>query len=354
MSNQSVVVELNNMSNPLSYACQDLLEKQNYVNLVEVTYLYDLAYPTSLDTGTARLEVESNLLKQIAAVYGLGSGSACTEPPLEGLWVLKASSVPQNGTDVFGKCLELAPSAKEGCISLSSALAVSVVGPEDPNEIVRHISEEMSNGAVSANTNLRVSFLGTHVDVESYEGTGKESLAPAINSQVTNATNSEQSFTPIGISGAVCLALAFIGLVLSVFIRRRRRRQRSEMQAIAAERESQLGDDEEDSMYVPPSKGEIRRLSREVVVDCEETMSDGMSEEYIEVSSPCSLEDMGNKMKNELLGLHGAKGAANPGYRKAKSESEHSESDCDSWAQADATLGCLGVCVETDPMTAEI
>ena len=90
------------MSNPLSYACQDLLEKQNYVNLVEVTYLYDLAYPTSLDTGTARLEVESNLLKQIAAVYGLGSGSACTEPPLEGLWVLKASSVPQNGTDVFG------------------------------------------------------------------------------------------------------------------------------------------------------------------------------------------------------------------------------------------------------------
>lgn len=104
MTSQAVQIETNALNFPISFACQDLLDKQNSVNNVEVTFFYDLAFPNIFDEDIVRERVESSLMEQLAISYGLWDGTTCELPPWEGLWVLKASSAPQDTRNpLFGK-----------------------------------------------------------------------------------------------------------------------------------------------------------------------------------------------------------------------------------------------------------
>lgn len=104
MSSQAVQIVTNSLNFPVSCACQDLLDKQNSVNNVEVTFLYDLAFPGIFDEDIVRERLESNLMQQLAISYGLWDGTACELAPTEGLWVLKASSDPQDARNpLFGE-----------------------------------------------------------------------------------------------------------------------------------------------------------------------------------------------------------------------------------------------------------
>lgn len=101
MTDLAVQVDFNSLDFPISYACEELLEN-NVVSNIEVIFIYDLAIPSTLDEKTARAQIESNLLKELASSYGLLNGDICTNPPFEGLYVLKASIAPIENTTSFG------------------------------------------------------------------------------------------------------------------------------------------------------------------------------------------------------------------------------------------------------------
>ena len=103
MTDPAVQVDFNSIDLPIAYACQELL-KNNFVSTIEVIFTYDLVLPSELDEKTARAQIESNLLKELASSFGLLNGDACESPPLEGLYVLKASIEPiENTTSIGGK-----------------------------------------------------------------------------------------------------------------------------------------------------------------------------------------------------------------------------------------------------------
>jgi hypothetical protein len=102
-STKKVRVEFNSLDYPVSYACQDLLDAQTNSTLsnIKVEFLYDLAFPSSLDENAAREEIEGNLLKQLALSYGLWNGAACNDSPTTGLWLIKATSKPTDTPNPF-------------------------------------------------------------------------------------------------------------------------------------------------------------------------------------------------------------------------------------------------------------
>jgi len=95
-------IVFNSLDFPVSYSCQGRLTTEKGVSESEVKFLYDLAFPSSMNAETARAEIESNLLKQVATAYELFNGMACDgEPTGGGLWLLKASSDPQDAPNPF-------------------------------------------------------------------------------------------------------------------------------------------------------------------------------------------------------------------------------------------------------------
>ena len=93
---KSLRVEYNSLDFPTSYSCQNILDTFSNVTELEVTFLYDLAFPSTLNESNALALVESNLLQDLASSYGLWNGVACDKVPDGGLHIVKLSSEPQD------------------------------------------------------------------------------------------------------------------------------------------------------------------------------------------------------------------------------------------------------------------
>lgn len=246
----------------------------------------------------------------------------------------------------------MAPNATEKCASHAGGVDIAVVGPGDSPDIIDQIAKIMSRSAITARTAMRVSFLGTDIDFEAYDG-GQEHLPPAVNAAaepVQQVSNSSKPWTPLGVSMASGLCIAFFGLLLAFIARKRRLRRGIET----------LGIDRahNDNSHSQCEAGTLRKGGQEsrqqiesTIVNDDDMVSDGMSEPWEDFSTSYSF-DMGKTMKNELLGIHGDTGvAASPGFRVFR---EDAESETDSWDQAGATLGSLGARAMTSPSTGEI
>ena len=89
-------VEYNTLDLPISYSCQTILDTFKNVTEIKVAFLYDLAFPSTLNESNALAQIESNLLQDLALSYGLWNGVACDEVPNGGLYIVKLSSEPQD------------------------------------------------------------------------------------------------------------------------------------------------------------------------------------------------------------------------------------------------------------------
>jgi hypothetical protein len=222
-------------------------------------------------------------------------------------------------------------------------MTVTVVGPDDVADIIEHISNLMSNGAVTADTDLRVVFLGTQIDVESYSG-GRNNLAPAINNvelaPVGNDDVKDRTWTPIGVLLVLGICLAVVGVVSTLIVKRRRNLREKELKA--KEVEFPGNDDDSDAILKNRRDG-----TPQTCLSPASPNDDWISEMQRDDEVPSFYAvDMGHSMKSELFGVHGLIGVTtSPGFRM-RSDSEYTESDADSWAQADATLGALETAID--------
>mmetsp|Transcript_21458 Transcript_21458/g.35534 ORF Transcript_21458/g.35534 Transcript_21458/m.35534 type:complete len:375 (+) Transcript_21458:232-1356(+) len=334
----------------ISYACQFLMEN-NVVTPIEVSFYYDLLFDTGEDPRTERQYLEFLLLGQIAQEYGLQSGNACISPPEDGtFYLVQATSLPEDVPNPqFDECFDLIPAAGQECISYSGTVSGYVLGPDDPSTMVQFIASSLTNGVVTAGTSLQVAFLGTQIDPTNG---GRDSLTAAINQDepLADESASNDAFTYVGILLTVALACAFVGLVAVVWRMRQRRQQRWREELIMTTDANTTLDSGGGGAYdttgiitLPQSDHE----QRDTYDESELPSQYGMENMVIRPNHPGDLPpaqgsytfDLGDNMKLGVLGKHG--GSSSRAKRALVEESE--DSDVDSWAQTDATLGSLEV-----------
>ena len=231
----------------------------------------------------------------------------------------------------------MAPNAEQDCISYAGKITGYVAGVDDTTELIDFMATAMSHGSVTVGTTMEVSFLGTQIQ----NNEPRDALNAAVNAIEQPAQPKENNFTSVGVLLTVALCMAFVGLFLVIWKMRRRRHQYWREEVVMATRSQ---DDIPLEYEVPqtyPTQYGIEKFDplespRQYGIDNADLVSDGaFPEDQKEFTF-----DLGDRIKNELLGIHGGGGGGQrimPGVAPPASDS----SEDDSWAQPDATLASL-------------
>lgn len=246
-------------------------------------------------------------------------------------------------------CYTLIPEADEECVSYQATMTGDIIGLDDTLDTVALMAQQLNSDAVTATTeNIRILFLGTQLD---YGDTGRDVLPPAKNvvQETFSASFENNRFTVIGIAIVTGLTMAILGLVY-VIVRRKRSTERKSF-------EHQEFEDEDIKSTPPENKddddddtgSDSKDISRDV--DGEILNNDDNLPESPDEFDREYAFDLGGWMKSELLGIHGANTiTAQPS--KGGAEEGLSDSDNDSWAQTEGTIGSLELRLE--PIEAEV
>lgn len=234
----------------------------------------------------------------------------------------------------LGECLQLIPTEAESCISYRGSVTGKVIGPSDSLEIIDFIAKQTELGAVDAGAPFRSAFLGIHVDEGVAGGgngqAGRDNLSSAINVPQIFQQEDDGRLTSVGVLFVAGLCCAFVGVIMVAFRRRRYRRQEefdyeNEIRATSSSGEQAVDGDRQQRMDLLGGNVDVQ------------------SSDDVRLSF-----DLADNMKSEMLNIHGSPLQ----IRTVVLVDEHSDSDVDSWAQTDATLGSLEVRLEE--ITAEV
>lgn len=205
-------------------------------------------------------------------------------------------------------------------------------GPDDSSELVSFVASSINGGYATAGTSMNAVFLGTHIDTGS--NAGRDNLASPINSanEQQQAAPRDDTFTFVGVLMVVALCCAFMGLAFIIFrLRRRRQQVWREEEAFMQSQDESGGGAGAESARSPNSAVELPSAYG----DFTDFTSEGLPEPEEEYQF-----DLGDSMKMGVLGVHSDQRTM---FSRRYQPSEPDESDVDSWAQTDATIGSLDV-----------
>lgn len=231
-----------------------------------------------------------------------------------------------------------------------------------------YIEALLEGDTLPSNPDYKVGFLGVLVENQVGEDEIKENLdSPAsIKEEDTNPSPESEKNTVTIVGGLLVAAFcfAFIGIILVLY--RRRKQYMKDVQLMKHgdlehryDTEPNMGASSEDLEHAPSSN--YNHHHRNMVVDEIEEMP---SNEEDFPNNNITF-DLGTSFKDQLMGRHGGgpprghpgtlgamvSGPYGGGTRMAMN-SDASESDADSWAQTDGTIGSLEL--QLEPITAEV
>lgn len=249
-------------------------------------------------------------------------------------------------TILLASCYTLTPDENEECVSYQGRMTGDIIGLDDTLDTVALMAQQINSDAVTATTSsIRVLFLGVELD---YGETGRDVLPPAQNvAAVQNSPQAENRFTAVGVVMVVGLVAAVLGLIF-VIVRRKRASPQTPYS------HQQFEDEQSKSQYDDAETGSTAHdenatdISRDVDGDILHN-DDNLPESPDEFSREYNF-DLGGWMKSELLGIHGASTITAQPSRG--NEEVLSDSDNDSWAQTEGTIGSLEL--RLDPIEAEV
>jgi len=331
---------------PVAYSCKQLLAN-NQAGEVEVEYYYELLRSIDEDESDVRHRSERDTLNSVATHFGLDNGARCSVPPVNVIWLVKISSRPDDEPVNLFPCEYLQPAANQTCQVYHGFMTGSALGGNDSADLVKFLRDSLHTAP--QDDSYRMAFLGTQIDTSALAETSYNNLPPAVNSVTSEATQPrEKRVTVLGGFLVALFALACVGILLVLY--RRRRKWLTAQDVELALSKSHL---DGPSPSAPASSSQ-RNIKRHLV----EVGSDAIDESAEHANSPDGVNqytfDLGASMKNELFGIHGRNGTG-----KAQRSSNHppgsdvsGDSDADSWAQTDGTIGSLEQ--QLDPITAEV
>jgi hypothetical protein len=328
----------------IGYQCPQVIANNPNLPAIPLTFYIDLKFPLG-DEASAVRQVRLGLLGAIASDYHIATGKACTDPPSNGSsWLVSILSEADElvRETTFDKCRELTVSdtLQEECYVYEFTLHGKVLtGPTMPD--VQGVVETLFVNQVTLDSNFQTKFLGS----PKYQDTNddKTNLTPPSNLNQNDTENVPIDRNTITIVGGLLVAafcLASVSILCLLWGRRK----------------SHLREQLEQQRTDQP---------KQFSLDTEESEDD---EEYNR--RPRTL-DLSNSFNQQVLGAHSQQPQKQPRYltnvnnnpgnyshfqnngqSHFRNSSADLDSDVDSWAQTDGTIGSLEL--QLEPNTAEI
>jgi hypothetical protein len=210
--------------------------------------------------------------------------------------------------------------------------------PQIP-DVMEFIEDLLQDQALTTNSPFQFAFLGAAAVGAADGDSGRDNLAPPSNlknQEQSTAANDRQTVTIVGGLLVAAFCCAFLGIVFVLWRRRSSYLRTREVHLKLSESDLQQYDTEpHHSEPSPPSQA-----------DHEEVFPNNIT------------FDLGTSFKDQLMGVHGVGGGSRRpphmmgGSQFAPSNDGASDSDADSWAQTDGTIGSLEL--QLEPITAEV
>jgi hypothetical protein len=324
-------------------------------NGIEVSSYYDMLYPCNEDPERIMNAIAPTVLTNIAEYFELlPDGTVCTIPnTLKPLWVIGISSYPSDAMVKNVECQKLeANSTSASCCGVVHAPMTFWWTDRDyqRNDILDVLSVEFNSPKATAavqSENVKIQYVGAYM-----EGTGEDvqgNMPPVIPaSEGPKAEGSSKSGNQMTMTGVIVL-VALILVVLAagfVVIVQRRSKKRGNNQDSLAKSDDTHSDGPTLEVDVMSDGCDYPSNSQQQMQPLPYSFEDDMA------NTPNSYTfDLANSMKLDVLGTYSGLPtcmAVVPPYPME----ETSDSEVDSWAQTDGTVGSLEDRLEE--ITAEI
>jgi hypothetical protein len=367
-----------------TYFCR-LVTANNVLEDLVVPYYYDMVYPCEEEPSEGQGFVAASLLSRSRDAF-LPDGDSCVRP--QPLWFGAVSSLPADVVSADIECQELLGAC---CVVVEGSMTFTQLSTADGNSMKRWMAATLNDPTIAPG--YTVAYIGSELAPDISNPEPNLTPPPILQDRVPGAQAPEEVPEDEGVSltgmlflGGLCVALLLVGALLL----RRRQRARKSRDVDAAIQHSET----------PPHKMGNTGGTWE---DC--TLEDHLDGEDIEVSvlqqddpylkvrsvSTVSYHENGYHADNEVVPYNSGSREAtlHPRYRFDLAESQRSdimgtygrhgggelccgpteitvvppypvdeisESEADSWAQTDGTVGSLDddQCLVDDTEVGEI
>lgn len=316
-----------------------------------ISSYYDMLYPCNDNVQQGVDMIAANVLSNVAEYFNiLPDGKACSIPYTAlPLWLIGVSLKPADSTVQGFPCQKLVanPSAGQCCVVVHAPMNFWWTD-FDPKEtaMMKVLSNEFVSPQATVGTSYQVSYLGAYIDLTTETGQGTVNV-PISKPESPPAASKNNTFTIVGVFVLAAMIVIFAGAIFVIW--RRRRKWRTNRDVEAAISKSDLGFAEDGS--------DGPTLEVDVMSDDMPQSNIKGSYDFQDDSYPTSNSytfDLSDEMKNKVFGTYGRAnfGPTTMNVVAPYPMEEHSDSEADSWAQTDGTVGSLEDRLEE--ITAEI
>jgi len=375
---RAIYIENNAEGIPISYACEfhlgTDLSQVSAERTAEVVEFYDLVFPCSMSDEKQSVAnfVAEQLLERAALTWNiLESGEGCLEPQdAYNSWVFGVSSgEPDVFISDFG-CQRLTVGAEECCQVVRSTTTFYPTGEFQITNLEDFVRTQLNSGELTAALDdLRTAVIDpVFVDPGDGPENARDNLGtppprPSESGGVMAGVEEEKSPAEPGngkitvtggfLMGALVAAVLGVGFILY-------RRYRKRRQTAIAVGDGKVGDD--DGTFEHGQSGDDEPFRVSVLSDDapdfinRDTSALSYHSDEDVVAPPKYAFDLSQSFKNDVMGTYFRSGPQGPTTMQVVAPypilDETSDSEADSWAQTDGTVGSLEERLEE--ITAEI
>lgn len=377
----AVVEEVNDDGNPIAYGCEyhlgsDLGNLPSFYKVLELEQFYDMVYPCSMqaDKQNAANFVSQQLLKNAAQTWNiLPDGNGCVEPQSAySAWIFGvAQEAPSQFISDFGCQALTIDQVGECCQVVRSTWIFVPTGDVRQQDLQDFLRLELQQSDLTATLPIRTAPIDADFFLPGPDEVIIVATTPPANANVPSVQEGKSvEYTPsrrITVPGTLLitgLVLVTIGVVLIMY--RRHRLRRSNGQAVKDDgtmEHGPSGDDEPYRVTVLSDDADSYHPNQhhhDIDDDDDDELDDLGG--VLASTTPKYAFDLGQSFKNDVMSTYGIgrspSSQATPGPTTMQVVApypildETSDSEADSWAQTEGTVGSLEE--NLDEITAEI
>ncbi|GKY99951.1 hypothetical protein MPSEU_000948700 [Mayamaea pseudoterrestris] len=341
----------------------------------EINSFYEMLLPCRDDPEDAMRTVASELLDSLGNTFGLlPDGSACTIPDTTlDAWVIGEASAPADSVVSHMDCSKLSMGDNQElcCIVVEAPMTfwVSSTNFKD-QDVLKYVASDLNAGAFTYQT----AYIGSMIQYTGNAGTDQVPTFPdddpviagIANSPNTSAKNTKSPITILGgfLVAALVIVVVFGIAVVTIRRRRQNRKYALEEKEMADKDSLKYSKDDDSIGHVSFDVGQgianMHQLHSRGMATTATSNSFGLDNPTDDCERPQSYTfDIANSMKNHIMSQYGSSpgrgGSYGPNGTAAfppYAMEETSDSEVDSWAQTEGTVGSLEENLEQ--ITAEI
>lgn len=349
MSDQ-LLQEFNDQGELVGYSCALLNSPNNVYEAIVVPYYYDLVFNCGTnDDVIGKQLVETSLLTNTASLLRMrdADGGGClVPPPGNAPWIARLQGDPVDDFETSFDCVKAELLQGECCSVVKGAITMYPIGAYQIDDLKGLVAVQLDDSQFG---DFRTYYLGA--EVERSPEDGMKNVAPAISEPEpaaaipATATREGTEITVVGGFIAGGLVAGLLGVMLVLLQRRKRilKTKAAEMEQTSLEGEVHV--------HVSVHSDEDNETDDFDAIDDGKDQHSPFSVEDDGKFIPNYKFDLGDSFKNEIAGMYGAAPSSMAVVAPYPME-ETSDSEVDSWAQTEGTVGSLEERLEE--ITAEI